>query len=363
MSEGGTTGGLLDGMRVLDFSVWRPMPHATQALADLGADVLKVEPPGGDPMRAYPELFAAIARGKRSVQLDLRTDAGRARALELARDADVVCEAWRPGVAARLGVDYDSIVAVNPSVVYCSLTGYGQTGPWVDVPGHDVNYQALAGALSPPPSGAPRPLVPRLPAADLEGGTVCALVICAAWARRCATGEGERIDVAMADVLAWWVGTRSGTAHVDATEPTRGSPGYGVFETRDGAWLALGVLAEERLWRSICDALDLDDLADTTFADRLGRVEEVNRRVEDAIASLTRDDALERLRACDAPVSPVLTPEEAATHEQLVAREVYVSSAGASVPHLPAHLARHTRAPSTDVPPVDDDAPGFTPRR
>lgn len=358
-----TAGGLLDGMRVLDLSVWRPMPHATQALADLGAEVLKVEPPGGDPMRAYPDLFAAIARGKRSVQLDLRTDDGRARALDLAREADVVCEAWRPGVAARLGVDYDSIVAVNPSVIYCSLTGYGQSGPWADVPGHDVNYQALAGALLPPPAGAPRPLVMRLPAADLEGGTVCALLICAAWARRCATGEGERIDVAMADVVAWWVGPRSGTAHVDASEPTRGSPGYGVFETRDHRWLALGVLAEERLWSSICAALGLDDLADTTFADRLGRVDGVNARVADAIASLTRDEALERLRANGGPASPVLTPEEAVAHEQLVARDAYTSAAGACVPHLPAHLTHHPRASRTDVPPVDDDAPGFTARR
>src|SRR5437868_931464 len=142
--------GMLGGMRVLDVSSWRPMPHATQILADLGAEVLKVEPPGGDPMRAYPQLFAAIARGKRSIELDLRSDAGVARALELAVVADVVFEAWRPGVADRLGLGYEAVAAVNPEVIYCSLTGYGQTGPYRDVPGHDVNYQALAGALAPP---------------------------------------------------------------------------------------------------------------------------------------------------------------------------------------------------------------------
>src|SRR5437868_4870850 len=158
--------GMLGGMRVLDVSSWRPMPHATQVLCDLGAEVLKVEPPGGDPMRHYPELFAAIARGKRSIELDLRTDAGRARALELAAQADVVCEGWRPGVADRLGVSYDAVRAVNPTVIYCSLSGYGQTGPWRDVPGHDVNYQALAGALTAGASGV-APAVPRLPAADL----------------------------------------------------------------------------------------------------------------------------------------------------------------------------------------------------
>ena len=109
------TAGLLDGMRVLDAGIWRPVPHATQLLADLGADVCKLEPPGGDPMRAYPELFADVASHKRSVVVDLRTDAGREHALALAADHDVFCEGWRPGVADRLGVGYDAVRAVNPT--------------------------------------------------------------------------------------------------------------------------------------------------------------------------------------------------------------------------------------------------------
>src|SRR4051794_34088965 len=141
--------GLLDGMRVLDAGIWRPMPHATQMLADLGADVLKLEPPGGDPMRTFPELFADIASHKRSVLIDLKTDAGRAQALDLAADAHVFTEGWRPGVAERLGLGYDAVRARNPEIIYCSLSGYGQTGPLVDRPGHDLNYQALAGAVMP----------------------------------------------------------------------------------------------------------------------------------------------------------------------------------------------------------------------
>ena len=116
-----------------------------------------------------------------------------------------MCESWRPGVADRLGLGYETVLAVNPSVIYCSLTGFGQDGPLRDVPGHDVNFQAIAGALAPRgPDQAPE--VSRLPVADLEGGTVSAVLICAAWAHRMATGLGERIDVAMADVVAWWVG-------------------------------------------------------------------------------------------------------------------------------------------------------------
>ncbi len=347
-------------MRVLDVSAWRPMPHATQILADLGAEVLKIELPGGDPMRLYPELFAAIARGKRSVVLDLRRDDGQARALELAAQADVVCEAWRPGVADRLGLGYDAVSGVNPQVIYASLTGYGQTGPWRDVPGHDVNYQALGGALAPPRPPLTDPAVPRLPVADLEGGTMCALLVCAAWARRLVTGEGERIDVAMADVVAWWVGAHSDVAHVASDEPTRGSPGYGVFRTRDAQWIAIGVLAEQRLWRAICAALELDDLADSDFATRLGIVGAVNERVAAAVAALDVADGMQRFRAHGAPASLVLTAEEASAHEQLVARRAFLSTPSGSVPDLPALLTRHPRRSVTKLPAVDEHRGGFT---
>jgi crotonobetainyl-CoA:carnitine CoA-transferase CaiB-like acyl-CoA transferase len=348
--------GLLDGMRVLDFSAWRPMAHATQALADLGAEVLKVEPPGGDPMRGYPEIFASVARGKRSVVLDLRADGDRARALDLAAAADVVCESWRPGVADRLGVGYEAVHAVRPDVVYCSLSGYGAHGPWRDVPGHDVDFQALAGALAPRDGVAS---VPRLPVADLEGGTVCALLVVAAWARRQATGVGERIDVAMADVVAWWVGTRSAVVHRDAHDRMGGSPGYGVFATRDGRWLALGVLAEDRLWDAIVDALALPELRGLSFPERLARTGDLNDRIAAAIAARDHDDALDGLLATGAPVAPVLTPEEATVHPQLRARGVHVSTAAGTVVGLPARLASDDADRPTAIPEVDEHPEGF----
>src|SRR5438309_617270 len=148
-------------MRVLDAGIWRPVPHATQMLADLGAEVLKIEPPGGDPMRTFPQLFRDIAGHKRSIELDLRSAGGKARALELAAGADVFCEGWRPGVAARLGLSYEDIRVQNPSIIYCSVSGYGQTGPNVARPGHDVNYQALAGARASRSPTSRRGLSPR----------------------------------------------------------------------------------------------------------------------------------------------------------------------------------------------------------
>jgi crotonobetainyl-CoA:carnitine CoA-transferase CaiB-like acyl-CoA transferase len=355
---------LLGGMRVLDLSAYRPMPHATQILADLGAEVLKVEPPGGDPMRAYPEIFASVARGKRSVVLDLRSDGDRARALELAADADVVCESWRPGVADRLGVGYEAVVAVNPSVIYCSLSGFGQDGPWRDVPGHDLNFQAVAGAVA--PRAGEEPQVPRLPVADLEGGTVCAAVICAAWARRQASGEGERIDVAMADVVAWWVGPRSGTALEGSESRRAGSPGYGVFRTADDRWLALGVLGEARLWDAICRALGLEDLVGLTFAERLARQDEVDGAIAAAVVRLDRDDAVARLVAEGAPATPVLAPEEATVHPQLAGRGFHVESDAGLVAGLPVRLGANEHATGADLPthvPAPDEHPaGFTPR-
>jgi crotonobetainyl-CoA:carnitine CoA-transferase CaiB-like acyl-CoA transferase len=355
----------LTGMRVLDLAAWRPVPHATQILADLGAEVLKVEPPGGDPMRGYPEIFASVARGKRSVVIDLRTDAGRARAVALARDADVVCEGWRPGVAERLGVGYAQLGADRPELIYCSISGYGQTGPWRDVPGHDVDFQALGGALA--PRAGEDAQVPRVPIADLESGTLAALLVCAAWARRIATGVGERIDVAMADVVAWWVGPRAATAQSGRTARTTGSPGYGLFRAADGEWLALGVLSEDHLWRAICRALTLDErsgeaLSDLTFPARLDRIDTIDAAIADAVARLTRADAVDRLLAEGAPVAPVLAPEEVMEHPQYVDRGFHVATAAGPVAGLPAHLGGFAPAHRGTVPAVDEHPEGFSPR-
>jgi crotonobetainyl-CoA:carnitine CoA-transferase CaiB-like acyl-CoA transferase len=339
--------GLLDGMRVLDAGIWRPMPYATQLLADLGAEVTKLEPPAGDPMRGFPELFRDVASNKRSVCVDLRTDDGRAEALELARHSDVFCEGWRPGVAARLGVDYDDVRAVNPSIIYCSLSGFGQDGDLVARPGHDVNYQALAGALVSSRDRDAQPEVPRLPVADLAAGLFAAFTIAAAWAKRLQTGEGERIDVAMADVVASWVGPYGSTAVASADEPMRGSAGYGVFRCADGRYVALGVIAEDHFWKAVCDALAIDDLASLTYVERLRAVEKCNDAVAAKIAMLSFDDALARLEAAGAPVTPVLTPVEMGSIEHFRARGVIAEEGdGTRRVAFPAKLTAHPpRAP------------------
>jgi crotonobetainyl-CoA:carnitine CoA-transferase CaiB-like acyl-CoA transferase len=348
--------GLLAGVRVVDLTIWRPGPYATQLLGELGADVCKIEPPGGDPMRAYPELFRRLNVNKRSVVLDLKRPGGRAQALALAAGADVVVESFRPGVAARLGVDYGAVRGVNPAVVYCSLSGMGQTGPLASAPGHDLNFQAWGGALA--PVGG-EPVVAAVPIADLAGGLAAAFAICAALVRRRERGEGERIDCAIADVMATWTGAERPVAD-GAGAGARGVPGYGVFASSDGH-VALGVLTEDHFWTALCDALGLVDCRDLPFPERTARLPELQARIGAAIALHRRDDVCAMLLAAGVPAAPVLDREEVVRHEHFVARAVMSADARATgalvrfedhparvrtaAPRLGEHQAAPFRAP------------------
>ncbi len=310
-------------------------------------------------MRTFPQLFRDVAGHKRSIELDLRSDAGKARARELVAGADVFCEGWRPGVAARLGLSYDDVRAVNRSIIYCSVSGYGQTGPNVMRPGHDVNYQALAGAIAPRPGE--EPAIPRVPIADLAAGTVAALCICAAWAKKIQTGEGERIDVSMADVVASWSGTSSGNLLRGRAQPTRGSAGYGVFHCADGGWLTLAVISEDHFWKAVCEALDLAPaLHPLGHLERLDRFDECQAAIAAACTTLTREDALDRLTRAGAPVAPVLDPAEMTVNEQFRSREV-VFDAGDGTARLgfPARLEEHPPRRPGPVPEVDQDTSGW----
>ena len=347
----GMTPGLLSGLRVLDLSVWRPGPYATQLLAEIGADVIKVEPPGGDPMRTYPELFASLSANKRSIVLDLKQDADRARALELAAAADVVIEGFRPGVVARLGVAHEDVRAVNPAIVYCSLSGMGQRGPLALAPAHDLNYQAWAGALRPEGN---EPVVGRLPIADLAGGVFAAFAICAAIVRRQRSGEGEYIDVSMSDVLATWTGAVAPRA--EGADPTaRGVPGYGLFETADGQHIALSIINEDHFWSGLCRVLKLGDASDLSFIDRMDRLDELQARIADAIRTRDRDALVHDLLAADAPAAPALDRAGMLALDHFRGRGVSTSDpwADAAIGY-PVQFANHPAARRTAPPAVDE---------
>ena len=309
----------LAGVTVLDLTIWRPGPYATQLLAERGADVLKVEPPGGDPMRAYPELFESLNAKKRSVTIDLKSDDGRREALSLAADVEVVIEGFRPGVVARLGVDYEAVRAVQPSIVYCSLSGMGQDGPLAGVSGHDLNYLAWAGVLA-PEGGEPR--WPAVAVADLAGGMAAAFEVCAALLRRRRTGEGAFIDVAMGDVMATWTGNASTRAAGSATEH-RGSAGYGIFAAGDGGYLTLGIITEDHFWRPLCDELGMTDVRDLPAQERMTRVPELQGAIAEVIGRRGRDELVRALVAAGVPAAPVLSRAEMLQHEHFRHRRVF----------------------------------------
>ena len=347
--------GLLDGMRVLDAGIWRPVPHATQMLADLGAEVLKIEPPGGDPMRTFPQLFRDVAGHKRSIELDLRSDEGRARALELVADADVFCEGWRPG---RRGAARPELRrrARGQSVDHL-LLGVGlrpdrserrAPGPRRELPGARGRDRARARAKT--------PAIPRVPIADLAAGTIAAFCICAAWAKRIQTGEGERIDVAMADVVASWSGTSSGNvlrgasrtdARLGGLRRVPRAPTVGGSRWPSSPRITSGGRCATR-------SSSPPTLARARSSRTPRPLRRVSGRDRRRVRGLAADDALERLTRAGAPVAPVLDPAEMTANEQFrVARGRVRRGRRHRAARLSRRLAEHPPRRPGPTPEVD----------
>jgi crotonobetainyl-CoA:carnitine CoA-transferase CaiB-like acyl-CoA transferase len=342
---------VLQGLRVVDLGIWRPVPYATQLLVEMGADVVKVEPPGGDPMRVFPPLFDVLNAGKRALVVDLKQPEGRDRVLGLAAEADAFLEGFRPGVADRLGVGYDAARAANPAIVYCSISGYGATGPLAHVPGHDVNYQAYAAVLT-PRGGAPAP--GTLPVGDLGAGVTAAMATLGACLRARQTGEGERIDISIADVLATWTGAVGTLTPRGSPLPMRGLPGYGTYRTADGRYIAMGVLAEDVFWSALCHAVGLDELADVRLNERIRLKTELDAQVAERIGQLTLADAQRLLEANDVPVAPVLDREEMLALEHFRRRGTVVLAHDAGSAPTMGHPARYESHPARIPGPVPD---------
>jgi crotonobetainyl-CoA:carnitine CoA-transferase CaiB-like acyl-CoA transferase len=332
---------LLAGTTVLDLGVWRPVPFATQLLAELGATVTKVEPPGGDPMQVFPDLYRSLNHAKAIVELDLKDPTDHDRALELAASADVVLEGFRPGVADRLGLGHSHVAERNPTVVYCSVSGFGQDGPFASTPGHDLNYQAWSGVLA-----ARMPEIRRsgVPLGDIAGGTYAAMSVCAALVDRARSGRGCRIDVSMTDILVTWAHPEPGGSLADSDEPGGSFPAYGTFECRDG-WLTLGVVTEDNFWRALCTELHLTDLADLKTADRAADGPALRQAISRALADRDRDTVLDALLAAGVPVAPVLSGDEAV--QNTVATAAGLSTPGPDGTARLAHPVRYTRPDDT----------------
>jgi alpha-methylacyl-CoA racemase len=351
--------GQLSGIRILDFSIWRPGPYATQLLADLGADICKVEPPGGDPMRAYPDLYEELNVRKRCIELDLKSDDGRAQALALATDVDVVVEGYRPGVADRLGIGYNAIRAVNARVVYCSISGLGQVGPLALASGHDLNYQAWSGALA-PDGGVP--VMAAVPIADLAGGLAAAYAVCAAVVRKLRSGEGEHIDCAMGDVLATWTGPVAPVAE-GVDRDARGVPGYGMFAAADG-FVTLAIITEDHFWSGLCDVLGLEDARDLGWLERTKQTAALQERIAAAVATRPRDAVVAELLAAGVPAAPVLDRAAMLDLPHFAQRGVVTTEAsGGRATGHPVRFVRHPAHRFAPAPALDEHRDlGFLPR-
>jgi crotonobetainyl-CoA:carnitine CoA-transferase CaiB-like acyl-CoA transferase len=336
----------LEGIRVLDLSLFLPGPHLTMMMADHGADVIKIEPPQGEPVRevglkqnGHSVWFRNTHRHKRCIVLNLKQAAAREAFLTLATTADVIVEAFRPGVAGRLGVGYDAVRAVNPRIVYCSISAFGQTGPLAQKPAHDLAVQAEAGLLSVNLGADGQPAMPGVPAADMAASLMALSGILMALLRRQTTGQGDYLAIAMYDSLLAWTPNAmgppfaQGRAAVTAHERSwGGSAFYNLYATSDGQHIALGG-GEHKFVDNLLHALGRADLIDAALRPPGVGHAPVRAFLQHAFAQRTLAECTALLGPLDIAWAPVRSLHDAIHSPHAAARGMRVELP-AGQPHL-----------------------------
>lgn len=331
----------LQGVRIVDFSRLLPGPWATQMLGEMGADVIKVEPPEvGDPSRhnhpAYREnsvYFNQVNANKRSISIDLASDRGREVTGKLLREADVIVETYRPGVARKLGIDYQAVRAYNPRVIYCSISGFGQNGPMSHIAGHDLVIQGMTGAMGCALDGINPPPVPGFQAADYAGALFAVIGIQAALAQREKTGTGCEIDLAMFEALypmsliplSSQMARSAGFSGEPRMESFGGNPRYSTYLSKDGKPVAVSLL-EAKAWGEFCKLVGRPDLFDkdespaarlSTHGERGGLY---RKALADYCGAHTWAELMDRMNETGVAICPVCTPEESLALPHVTAR-------------------------------------------
>jgi len=330
---------ILKGLKILDFSSLLPGAFTTMMFADYGADVIHVEssrrvdmmrimPPYKEDKESY--IHQHLNRSKKSLTLNLKTPEAIEIVKSLIQEYDIVIEGFRPGVMERLGIDYESLKAVNPKLIYCSITGYGQTGPYQQRPGHDNNYLSIAGVLDHSRFKGKKPVAMGIQIADIAGGTLHAAVgVLAAALHREQTGEGKYIDVSMTDAAFTFnalYGTSflaSGQLPKPEEEILNGGTFYDYYQTKDGRYFSVGSL-EPQFRKLLCEALDIPELIQSTFNDSPYTQKRFKEAIKDAFLTKNFDEWLEVIQDFDSCIEPVLTFEEACNHPQIQARQMIV---------------------------------------
>lgn len=356
--------GALCGVKVLDLSRLLPGPYCSMILADHGAEVIAVE---DGRFRADGLYFNDVNRNKRHMSLNLKCDEGREIFFRLAREADVLLEGFRPGVVERLGVDYAAVNAVNPGIIYCSITGYGQTGPKRDEPGHDVNYLSSAGILDLIGAAGGAPSIPAVQVADIAGGAMQAAIgiLLALYARE-KSGQGQYIDISMTDGILGLLTLPMFFERVQGERPARSETTlshrfgcYNTYRTRDGRYLAVGAV-ENRFWKRLCETLGRPDYIDLQYD--LGRRREIIDWLRTTFAEKSLADWDAMFNGVEACCSPVANLDEVLTSPLFCAREmvceypqtngevrrglgipVKLSGTPGTIRTAPAEFGQHTR--------------------
>jgi alpha-methylacyl-CoA racemase len=342
----------LADLLVLDFTTLLPGPLASLMLAEAGAEVIKIERPGGEDMRRFPPFkdgesaaFAMLNRGKRGLTLDLKSEADRARLKPLIGRADIVIEQFRPGVMARLGLGYEDMRAINPRIIYCAISGYGQDGPRAHEAGHDLNYIGATGLLDLQPGPRDRPTVPPMLAADIAGGSFPAVInILLALRARDQSGEGCKLDIAMTDAMFTfaWYALSIGAATGRFPQPGElmlagGSPRYQLYPAKDGRLVACGAL-EQKFWDAFTAAIGLA----LEFADDTRDPKATRAAVANLIAGRTSDEWRPILAKADCCATIVAPLEDALRDPHFVARGLFaheVEVGQGALPALPVPIA------------------------
>ncbi|MGE7588393.1 CaiB/BaiF CoA transferase family protein [Peribacillus sp. NPDC101480] len=329
--------GALSGIKVLDLSRLLPGPYCSLMMADYGAEVIKIEEPErGDYIRwrkpAIEEIGArhlTINRNKKSVELNLKTEEGKEIFKKMAESADVILESFRPGVMSRLGIGFDEISKINRGIVYCSLTGYGQTGPYRDLPGHDINYIGYSGILGLIGEKNGKPVIPGVQIADIGGGALMALSgICMALLNKERTGKGQYIDVSMMDGAVTWLYAAASDYFASGKVPERGGNRldgqyafYQVYETKDNKYLSVGA-SEEKFWKKICELIGKPEWIELHGGNDDVQ-EQLKLEMSEVFKKKNQQEWLDLLALEETCVGPVNDIEQIFSDPQIIERELF----------------------------------------
>lgn len=348
----------LEGLVVVCFAELYPGPYATALLVDLGAEVILVERPTGERAREIPDFFCAFARGKRSVSLDLKRPEALHKIRPLIERADVVYEGFSPGTADRLGIGYDALISINPKLIYISISGFGQTGPYRDRVAHDLSYQGVTGVLA-DQIDSPQSTMPAIASGDVSAALFSVIGMLSALHGRATNGKGSFVDVSVTDCLVscmapWLTTVLNQRPPLSVAE----APANGVFHASDGRALSLSIMQEDNFWRELCDLLDLQSYAELDFGGRHFAARTLKPLIAERIAAQPFVHWAYELDRRRIAWSPMLTPEEVTQDPHFQARsmfdEIHTGEGTLRFVRQPLKFSEYTNAPVCNVPTVGD---------